>query len=52
MTHTDASDLTADSSAGLPAVDFPELHWRSAGPADLDAWAALIARTAAVEEPV
>ncbi|UKA56062.1 GNAT family N-acetyltransferase [Arthrobacter sp. FW305-BF8] len=52
MTHTDASGLTADGSAGLPAVDFPELQWRSASPADLDAWAALIARTAAVEEPV
>ncbi|MGN7251351.1 GNAT family N-acetyltransferase [Arthrobacter sp. SAFR-014] len=52
MTHTDDSGLTADGSAGLPAVDFPALHWRSAGPADLDAWAALIARTAAIEEPV
>jgi mycothiol synthase len=52
MTHTDATDLTVDGSAELPAVGFPELHWRSAGPADLDAWAALIARTAAVEEPV
>lgn len=52
MTHTDASDLTADGSPELTAVGFPELHWRSARPADLDAWAALIARTAAVEEPV
>ena len=52
MTHTDASDLTPDGAAELPAVGFPELHWRSAGPADLDVWAALIARTAAVEEPV
>ncbi|MBT2549396.1 GNAT family N-acetyltransferase [Arthrobacter sp. ISL-65] len=52
MTHTDASDPTADGSAEQPAVGFPELHWRSAVPADLDAWAALIARTAAVERPV
>ena len=52
MTHRDASDLTADGPAELPAVDFPGLHWRSAGPADLDAWAALVARTAAVEQPV
>ncbi|MBD1541599.1 GNAT family N-acetyltransferase [Arthrobacter sp. IA7] len=52
MTHRDASDLTADRPAELPAVDFPGLHWRSAGPADLDAWAALVARTAAVEQPV
>ena len=52
MTHTDAADLTADGSPELTAVGFPELHWRSARPADLDAWAALIARTAAVEEPV
>jgi mycothiol synthase len=52
MTHTDASDLTADGSPELTAVGFPDLNWRSARPADLDAWAALIARTAAVEEPV
>ncbi|MET3921531.1 GNAT family N-acetyltransferase [Arthrobacter sp. UYEF20] len=29
----------------------PRLTWRSAGTADLDGWAALIARTAAVEQP-
>jgi mycothiol synthase len=52
MTHNDASGLPAAGSRELPAVDFPELHWRSASPADLDAWAALIARTAAAEQPV
>ncbi|WP_426977127.1 GNAT family N-acetyltransferase [Pseudarthrobacter sp. O4] len=30
----------------------PRLTWRSAGTADLDGWAALIARAAAVEQPV
>ncbi|MDQ0756742.1 GNAT family N-acetyltransferase [Arthrobacter sp. B3I4] len=30
----------------------PRLTWRPAGPAELDGWAALIARTAAVERPV
>ena len=30
----------------------PRLQWRAAGTADLDDWAALIARTAAVEQPV
>ncbi|MFF2317061.1 GNAT family N-acetyltransferase [Arthrobacter sp. NPDC058097] len=35
-----------------PAVDFPELRWRSISEGDLDAWAALIARTAAAEQPV
>ncbi|MFP3462885.1 GNAT family N-acetyltransferase [Arthrobacter globiformis] len=35
-----------------PAVDFPDLRWRSISEGDLDAWAELIARTAAVEQPV
>jgi ribosomal protein S18 acetylase RimI-like enzyme len=52
MTHNDAPGLPAAGSGDLPAVGFPELHWRSAGPADLDAWAELIARTAAAEQPV
>jgi ribosomal protein S18 acetylase RimI-like enzyme len=52
MTHNDPSGLPAAGSGELPAVGFPELHWRSAGPVDLDAWAALIARTAAAEQPV
>ena len=34
-----------------PALD-PRLLWRAAEHRDLDAWAALIARTAAVEQPV
>ena len=44
MTHNDA--------AAPCAVDFPGLRWRNAETGDLDAWAALIARTAAVEKPV
>ena len=35
----------------LASLD-PRFEWRAAGPADLDDWAALIARTAAVERPV
>lgn len=38
----------ADARASLD----PRLRWRPAGTAELDAWAALIARTAAVEQPV
>lgn len=38
----------AEPRAGLD----PRLQWRAAGTADLDGWAALIARTAAVEQPV
>jgi ribosomal protein S18 acetylase RimI-like enzyme len=34
-----------------PTLD-PRLSWRAAGHSDLDAWAGLIARTAAVEQPV
>ncbi|XAS69025.1 hypothetical protein V3C33_07075 [Micrococcaceae bacterium Sec5.7] len=33
-------------------VDFADLEWRPPAEADLDGWAALIARTAAVEKPV
>lgn len=33
-------------------VDFPGLRWRAATVSDVPAWAALIARTAAVENPV
>lgn len=33
-------------------VDFPGLRWRPATASDVPAWAALIARTAAVENPV
>lgn len=35
-----------------PHVDFPQLQWRPAAAADVPAWAALIARTAAAEHPV
>jgi ribosomal protein S18 acetylase RimI-like enzyme len=35
-----------------PPVDFPQLQWRPAAASDIPAWAALIARTAAVETPV
>ena len=35
-----------------PGVDFPQLVWRPAAASDVPAWAALIARTAAVENPV
>src|ERR671926_68625 len=35
-----------------PAVSFPNLQWRPVSAGDLDSWAALIARTAAVEQPV
>lgn len=38
----------ADALASLD----PRFQWRAAGTADLDGWAALIARTAAVERPV
>ena len=31
-----------------PAVDFPDLRWRPVSEEDLDSWAALIARTAAL----
>ncbi len=33
-------------------MDFPQLQWRPAAASDVPAWAALIARTAAVETPV
>jgi ribosomal protein S18 acetylase RimI-like enzyme len=35
-----------------PRVDFPQLQWRPAAASDVPGWAALIARTAAVETPV
>lgn len=35
-----------------PLVDFPHLQWRPAAVSDVPAWAALVARTAAVETPV
>ncbi|MDR6417161.1 GNAT family N-acetyltransferase [Pseudarthrobacter sulfonivorans] len=35
-----------------PRVDFPQLKWRPAAVSDVPVWAALIARTAAVETPV
>jgi ribosomal protein S18 acetylase RimI-like enzyme len=35
-----------------PRVDFPQLYWRPAAASDVPGWAALIARTAAVENPV
>ncbi|WP_432395525.1 GNAT family N-acetyltransferase [Pseudarthrobacter sp. L19] len=46
MSHDDSDDVDARQ-----ALD-GRLSWRPAGPGDLDAWAALIARTAAVEHPV
>ncbi|WP_115789946.1 GNAT family N-acetyltransferase [Arthrobacter silvisoli] len=36
----------------LPDPQATGLRWRAAGTADIEAWAALIARTAAVEQPV
>ncbi len=36
----------------LPDPQVTGLQWRAAGTADVEAWAALIARTAAVEQPV
>jgi mycothiol synthase len=44
--------MTQNDVAALCAVDFPALQWRNAEAGDLDSWAALIARTAAVEKPV
>ncbi|MFC8411206.1 GNAT family N-acetyltransferase [Arthrobacter sp. NPDC057259] len=46
MSHDDIDAVDARQ-----ALD-GRLSWRPAGPGDLDAWAALIARTAAVEHPV
>jgi len=46
MSHDDSDAVDARH-----ALD-NRLSWRPAGPGDLDAWAALIARTAAVEHPV
>jgi mycothiol synthase len=44
--------MTQDDVAAPCAVDYPALQWRNAEAGDLDSWAALIARTAAVEKPV
>lgn len=44
--------MTPSEVAAGCTVDFPLLRWRSAGSGDVPAWAALIARTAAVEKPV
>lgn len=44
--------MTQNDVAAPCAVDFPALQWRNAAAGDLDSWAALIARTAAVEKPV
>ncbi|MGF6836105.1 mycothiol synthase [Paenarthrobacter sp. TE4293] len=40
------------ASQSLPDTNATGLHWRPATAADLDNWAGLIARTAAVEHPV
>ncbi|APX00624.1 GNAT family N-acetyltransferase [Arthrobacter sp. QXT-31] len=44
--------MTHNHAPAAPAVGFPDLHWRPVSEGDLDSWAALIARTAAVEQPV
>jgi mycothiol synthase len=44
--------MTHNHASAAPAVGFPDLHWRPVSEEDLDSWAALIARTAAVEQPV
>ena len=44
--------MTQSEAAARCTVDFPALRWRSAGTGDIGGWAALIARTAAVEKPV
>jgi ribosomal protein S18 acetylase RimI-like enzyme len=44
--------VTKNDVAAPCAVDFPALQGRNAAAGDLDSWAALIARTAAVEKPV
>lgn len=44
--------MTQSEAAARCTVDFPALQWRSAGTGDISEWAALIARTAAVEKPV
>ncbi|MEE2569657.1 GNAT family N-acetyltransferase [Pseudarthrobacter sp. J64] len=47
-----AQDPVQDDNVELPDPQATGLAWRPATSADLDAWAALIARTAAVEQPV
>ena len=44
--------MTHNHAPAGPAPGFPDLHWRPVSEGDLDSWAALIARTAAVEQPV
>jgi ribosomal protein S18 acetylase RimI-like enzyme len=44
--------MTHNHAVPAPAVGFPGLQWRPVSEADLDPWAHLIARTAAVEKPV
>lgn len=44
--------MTHNHGPAAPAVGFPGLQWRPVSIGDLDSWAALIARTAAVEQPV
>ncbi|BCW40173.1 putative acetyltransferase, GNAT [Arthrobacter sp. StoSoilB3] len=41
-----------DASHAMPDPEVTGLQWRPASMADLDGWAGLIARTAAVEQPV
>jgi ribosomal protein S18 acetylase RimI-like enzyme len=44
--------MTQNHAPDAPQVSFPNLQWRPVSAGDLDSWAALIARTAAVEQPV
>ncbi|MFE4542561.1 GNAT family N-acetyltransferase [Arthrobacter sp. NPDC056727] len=44
--------MTHNHAQAAPAVGFPDLQWRPVSERDLDSWAALIARTAAAEQPV
>ncbi|MFC7849010.1 GNAT family N-acetyltransferase [Arthrobacter sp. NPDC057388] len=44
--------MTQNHAPDAPQVSFPNLQWRPVSASDLDSWAALIARTAAVERPV
>lgn len=49
--HDPTASVLSAGSTDLPDPAATGLHWRPATSADLDAWAALIARTAAVERP-
>jgi ribosomal protein S18 acetylase RimI-like enzyme len=44
--------MTQNHAPDAPQVSFPNLQWRPVSAGVLDSWAALIARTAAVEQPV